>query len=295
MVPSHGKPSTLTRRSLFGGIAAGAVAAATGMPGTAAATAEEPSTKHFRLLRFATYNIHHAASMDNVFDMERIARKIEDMDVDVIGLQEVDRFWARSEYIDQPAWFADRLGMEAVFGANYLLGPEEPGRPSREYGTAILSKWPIRDWDNTHLPRLDDHEQRGLLRAEINIQGARVDFYNTHLQHDNDPERELQARAVVDLVGQRPRRAIMTGDFNTPPGTAAYQIIQESFWDSWDLAGDGPGYTYHADEPTVRIDYVFTGRGLDVIPLTAEVVADDPESSDHRPVLIDSWVRKGQH
>ncbi len=53
-------------------------------------------------LRVATYNIHAGAGQDNVFDLDRTAAAIRDLDADVIGLQEVDVHWgARSDFADE--------------------------------------------------------------------------------------------------------------------------------------------------------------------------------------------------
>ena len=41
-------------------------------------------------VKVMSYNIHHAVGEDNVLDLERIAKVIEDSDAEIIGLQEVD-------------------------------------------------------------------------------------------------------------------------------------------------------------------------------------------------------------
>lgn len=291
---SRKNPARFSRRAILGGLGLSAVTASLGVPGIS--SSQTASANESPLLRFATFNIHHGAdSSGETFDLERIATAIERLDADAIGLQEVDRFWARSQYIDEPKWLAQRLGMNVVFGANHLPGPERPGDRDREYGTAILTKWPIEEWDNIPLPRFADHEQRGLLRTKLRVHGSTVNFHNTHLQFDNDLEREAQARAIVELAGAHPRRTIMSGDFNTTDDSVAHEIVSQSFRDSWQLAGDGPGSTYHTADPTVRIDYLWGGRSRDLSPVSVEVVDDDPLASDHLPVVASFWVKPGHH
>ena len=100
-------------------------------------------------VRVATFNIHHGAGTDDRLDLERAARTIEATGAEVIGLQEVDNHWGeRSAFADQAAELGRRLDMHVAYGANLDLD----GEPRRQYGTAMLSKWRIRDARNTLLP-----------------------------------------------------------------------------------------------------------------------------------------------
>ena len=65
--------------------------------------------------------------------------------------------------------------MHVVFGANLDLEPPSPGTPRRQYGTAVLSRYPIISWSNTLLPKGDPaEEQRGLLSAVLSVHGHKV-------------------------------------------------------------------------------------------------------------------------
>jgi endonuclease/exonuclease/phosphatase family metal-dependent hydrolase len=265
------------------------MAAATLTP-TAANASDKPGDVAREVsLRVATFNIHHGAGPDDVLDLEHVAKVIETMRADVVGLQEVDRHWGeRSDFVDQAAWLADRLDMRVVYGANLDLDPAEPGQERRQYGTAILSRYPITSWSNTYLPKFDDHEQRGLLVANLRVRGVPVRFANTHLQHNDNLEREVQAAKIVELLGDNPTRTILTGDLNAVPGTPEISILTDVFNDTWELAGEGDGYTYPAENPDRRIDYVLTSRDIDVHH--AEVVNAD--ASDHRPYFADITIKR---
>ena len=279
--------NTLNRRALLGGglgIAAGAVAA-TAFAGTAHAD-------DHALLRVATFNIHHGAGPDNVLDLERIARIIEGLDVDLVGLQEVDRHWgARSEWLDEPRWFGERLGMRWAYGANLDLDPLQDGDPRRQYGTAILSRWPILDSSNTLLPKFPKGEQRGLLRATVEAHGARITFADTHLQHNDAAERKAQADAITAILGRD--RTVLTGDLNAEADKPEIRTLTDVYEDTWPKAGDGPGYTYDAANPHARIDFVLATP--DVRPVAARVVTEAATASDHLPVVVEIRVRKGVH
>src|SRR5256885_16933424 len=63
-----------------------------------------------------TFNIASAVETDN--DLGPIAGAIQSANPGVVGLQEVDRSWSRSDSLDQPADLASRLRMRWSFDAN---------------------------------------------------------------------------------------------------------------------------------------------------------------------------------
>jgi glycerophosphoryl diester phosphodiesterase len=232
----------------------------------------------------ATYNIHHAAGTDDVLDLERIAREIERGGAEIVGLQEVDRHWSeRSQFVDQAQWLADRLGMEVAYGANLDLDPPAPGQPRRQYGTAILSQHPIVYSRNIHLPRPENGEQRGLLEAGIDVGGVRLRVANTHLQHNSAVERRAQTERIVELLRPARNPIVLMGDLNAPPGTQELAPLSPRFVDAWPRGGEGDGFTYPAEGPTARIDYVLTTADVDVSD--ARVLTSP--ASDHAQLVAD--------
>src|SRR5690349_11106955 len=117
-------------------------------------------------MRAMTWNIRHGLGNDGVIDLERIATVIEHCMPDIVGLQEVDHHWSRSDRVDQTTWLANRLGMSGVFGANLF----PPGGGA--YGTAILSRWPVVEWANHPLPSRSGSESRGRLIATLRERAA---------------------------------------------------------------------------------------------------------------------------
>jgi endonuclease/exonuclease/phosphatase family metal-dependent hydrolase len=280
----NNKRSAVSRRTILGAATLGVAGAAFGnLPAHASGT-------QGMKIRTAAYNIHHGQGTDDVLDLERIASIVESFGADLVGLQEVDRHWSeRSEWVDQATWLARRLGMRVAYGANLDLDPLEPGQPRRQYGTAVLSRWPIKSWRNTYLPKFEGHEQRGLLEAVVDVRGERVRFACTHLQHNNNLEREQQAAAIVDLLGDRPRRTILVGDLNAVPETPEIKTVTQELDDSWVEAGDGDGFTHPSEAPAHRIDYVLaTG---DLKPVSASVSSVQPVGSDHLPVVATYVLR----
>ena len=246
------------------------------------AAAQPDAGRPARPLTVMTYNIHHGAGIDGVLDLERIAVLIEKSGADVVGLQEVDRHWdVRSNWVDQPAWFAKRLKMHYAYAANLDLPPVNPGEPRRQYGTAILSRYPIQDFTNTLLPLYPTGEQRGLAVASIQVRGADLRFANTHLTSNNNAERLEQAQKVVELLGAMNKPTVLVGDLNATPEKPEIKTLTAVLDDTWTEVGVGPGYTIEADNPTKRIDFQLHSPQL--VPSKASVPVTP--ASDHLPVV----------
>lgn len=231
-----------------------------------------------------SFNIHYGEGTDGVLDLGRIARVIMASGADLAGLQEVDRnFGERSDWADQAAELAELLGWHGVYGANMDRDPPAPGRPRSQFGNALLSRYPIARWENTHLFQSPGYEQRGLLHAEVGVPGIPLHVYVTHLDAFSETDRAEQARQVVRLVGES-RPVVLLGDFNAHSDTPEISGIRAVLTDTWTAAADGdPGAARPAGAPAGRIDYIFTTQ-----PLRADWTSfrtDEPAASDHLPVV----------
>ena len=281
------------------GLVAALVSAGLVLAGTAGATAAEPPARQVPL-RVASYNIHAGAGADNRFDLARTAAALRALDADVIGLQEVDVHWgARSQWADTAQELADRLGMRVFFAPIYSLDPPAAGQPRRDYGVAVLSRWPIVSATNHPLTRLSTVVPNptpapapGFPEVVIEKQGARVHVYTTHLDYRADPSvRRTQVGETLDILAEDAGESrVLVGDLNAPPDAPELAPLWSSLTDSWAAApGAGTGLTYPALVPTKRIDYVTTSTEVGV--LATEVPRET--ASDHLPVVADLLVRRG--
>lgn len=231
-----------------------------------------------------SFNVRHGAGTDGALDLGRTAETIAGTGADVVGLQEVDRhFSPRSEFEDQTARLAAALGMHGVFGANLDRDPSGDRDTRRQYGNAILSRFPISSWSNTPLPRFPGTEQRGLLAATLDADGTPLTAFCTHLQNGPRRMRRVQVDEVVAVVASNDPPFVLMGDLNAKPGAPELRALGRHLVDSWAAAGNGAGLTHPARRPSRRIDYVFVSADVGV--RSAAVVASD--ASDHLPVLAE--------
>lgn len=232
-------------------------------------------------VKVMSYNIHHAEGVDMILDLERIANVIEDSGAEIIGLQEVDNHWSeRSQLEDQAKWLAERLDMHYTYAANLDLDPVNPGEPRRQYGTAVLSKYPIIQAANYPLTKIGNTEQRGLSETVINVKGHHLNFYNTHLAL-TAAERTIQIQEVINIASKTDGPKVIMGDLNARPNSAEMQPLFAHYKDSF--ADQNDAYTIPAENPTSRIDYIFTSNEIET--KDAEVLSTI--ASDHLPIVAE--------
>ncbi|MFI8093336.1 endonuclease/exonuclease/phosphatase family protein [Streptomyces sp. NPDC086080] len=281
------------RRPVRTGRAAAVLAAvllATAAPATAAGTGSHVPPVP---LRVATFNIHAGAGQDQVFDLDRTAAALRGLRADVIGLQEVDVHWgARSDFVDEARALAQKLRMRVFFAPIYDLEPAGPDAERRRFGVAVLSRYPVLHAENHEITRLSTQTPApvpapapGFAEVVVDVRGARVHVYSTHLDHRADPSvRAAQVADMLAVLAADRGPKILVGDFNAEAGAPELAPL----WHTLRDAGPDGGGTYPAADPVKRIDLVTVSHGVRVT--AARTVAT--EASDHRPVVTDLTVRR---
>jgi endonuclease/exonuclease/phosphatase family metal-dependent hydrolase len=127
----------------------------------------------------------------------------------------------------------------------------------------------------------------GFPEVLINIRGARVHVYDTHLDFRPDPTvRRMQVADMLAIMDEDRGQKILLGDLNAQPHHAELQPLFDALPDAW---SGGGGLTYPALAPDRRIDYVLTSPDVEV--RSARTVATG--ASDHRPVIAELLLRRG--
>lgn len=224
-------------------------------------------------IRVMTYNIHHGKSLFGVHSIDAISEIIADNDLDIVGLQEVDNGMLRSRFRNQAEYLGLKLDMNYAFGENInILGGK--------YGNAILSRHPIIEYENYSLP--SGREQRGFLRATIDVNGKHLQFIVTHLGL-NDEERATQLEIIKRHIETLQQEVILVGDFNALQESPEIRSISKILQDSGDLTGKYELPTFDLPLLSKRIDYIFVGQGFRIDDY--EVIKS--RSSDHYPVKVE--------
>lgn len=248
-------------------------------------------------VKIMSFNIAHGLGMDGRVNLEKTALVIEGADADIIALQEVDRYFSsRSSFVDQVAWLGGRLGMYTAFGANLDMDPVRTGHPRRQYGNAILSKYPIKYVENhplTPVPSdFGNNEQRGVLEAVVEMKGNLIHVFNTHLALKEE-ELKVSIDELLSLTKQCQLPHVLLGDFNAPPDHEGIGRLNRSLTDAFLKVKKGDAYTYptrysnpktgESYKPATRIDYIFSDDQLQAVGAAAIETA----VSDHLPISAD--------
>ncbi len=257
-------------------------------------------------LRVVEWNIKFGTELTRVGDL-LATHPILSL-ADVLLLVEVDRGCNRSGKVDVSRELGARLGMEWVFGVEFI----EHSQGGCEEGNAILSRHalfnPVHRFHNVgkiergglHSPydwALDADEprtgRRSFLGADLRFGKGLLHVVSAHLENrSNAEERGGQISEIVQLLGELPRKAAcVAGDFNVFPNIGE-AVIDQSLFDS--LSG-ACFVNPHADMPDAerrtrpslnyQIDFTYL-RAVQIIE--RGVVNDLPDvPSDHYPVWVD--------
>ena len=211
---------------------------------------------------------------------EEIASFLKSGDFDLIGLQEM-----RAPMIDKDA---DPLPVLEEALPDYQVA-----RGGKRGELAIFSRYPIQSIAERDLGGLSK-----ALEARVDVEGQTVRVLCVHLM-TGDPLRKLKDRegrfqwlnvtaetrvtqfgALRELLDEDVP-TILVGDFNTPPNSDGHDLLAEKLQDSFQEVGFGFGYTFRADIPVWRIDYIWASPSL--VPQSVDVLSS--QLSDHRPLL----------
>jgi vancomycin resistance protein VanJ len=228
------------------------------------ANSPAPPVQESHTIRVLTFNTHFSRGIRDLPGL------VEESGADIVFLQEA-------------------LEWAAVDLESTMRMPEFKGWHALTNRTlVILSRYPIRKTGRIGW--------NGLV-AECSVDGRRVKLINVHphilyhpldflslgllgtLQKNEQDRRRIFEGIDREILSLEP--VILAGDFNTPPGTEAYNRLQPQLVNAFEKCGNGFGFTYPAPVPIVRIDHIFCGSGL--TPVSAKTLK--APNSNHRPLL----------
>ena len=208
-------------------------------------------------LKIMSYNCRMSGEMTG-YSVKEYAVFIRKYNPDVVMLQEIDYNTKRNKNQDFTTQLAAELGLFSVFGKAMDTG-------GGEYGVAILSKYPFVYINNKTFEGIDGaKEPRTLLYVDIQEPGTSdvIRIGTTHLDHSTD----------LILLG---------GDFNARTDSNVICEVMQN----WQRICDDT-FTYPADQPTIKIDYIF-GLPQNKWKVKSFKVLSNPEVSDHRALFAE--------
>ena len=172
----------------------------------------------FTLASFNICSAHFREGHYTEDNLARLAEQINHSAADVVCLQEVDRGATRSDRVDMPARLADMTELKHYY---FIKIRDFQGG---EYGTAILSRYPITDSRTINYPVTIATQGTSCGYAVLDVEGTAVTVYNTHLSVENEEANTETLCCLGDVLSEVRRRNgsfVCCGDFNTNPKKVA--------------------------------------------------------------------------
>lgn len=216
-----------------------------------------------------SYNINFAEFIDEAIeDMSSIKQP------DVIMLQEMDEGGT------------DKIAQ--ALDLDYVYYPASVHKHNKNFGNAILSRWPILRTQKLILPRRHpaNQQMRIATKAKLDVGGTAVCVYCVHTEVylTSRQYRRDQIQAITGDVLNAGEHVIVGGDFNTVRRTSIRRLVDYFGAMGFIRASKGVG-------PTVKkmrvspsaADHIFT-RGMRVVGAGRQ---KETSGSDHYPI----WVK----
>ena len=223
-------------------------------------------------LKVVTWNIAFAK------EIEEAIRELEEFEelqgADILLLQEMDE--AGTETIAQ------------ALNYNYVYYPASiHTRNEKNFGNAVLSKWPIMDSEKIILPHQSptNDQIRIAVRALIDLGDVQMPVYSVHTETFwlGQRGRGDQIKFLAEQIDPDYAYVLAGGDFNTlTPGSVAAlderlgQVVLER-------VSAGAGETFGVGGVGLKLDHLFA-RGMSVLETG---VVEEAETSDHQPLWAD--------
>ena len=231
---------------------------------------QEPPT-YSGTIKVVTYNIDFGEDIESA--LAELAGFEELHNPDIVLLQEMDE--------------AGVQRMAEIMQYDFVYYPASVHKHGRNFGNAILTRWPMRNDRKIILPHRSplNRQMRISLAATITINGLDILTHSSHTEVYMTTRRlrNEQVGAITDDIEADTPYVIVGGDFNTVTRRGIRRMVTQ--FDEIGLTraskGSGPTVSKYGFEPCAA-DHIFT-KGMEVI---ACGVIRDTKASDHYPLWI---------
>ncbi len=237
-------------------------------------------------VRIVSWNVHAMAGADGRRDPERIARVIEELRPDIVGLQEVGIPALPAGVPDPAALLGTLTGMRSAFG------PTMHHHLGFAYGNAVLARHPIRAIRNYDLS-VPGREPRGCVRADVQLERAVVHVFAAHLGlHWRERRRQaaqlLSADILRDTALAHP--LVLVGDFNSMSNRSAVPRWLRRQLVDCALSARNEAPTFPAAFPLLRLDHCYVDAAFRVVAVDVHRSPLARRASDHLPLIVELEV-----
>lgn len=258
-------------------------------------TSNQTIEKNNPEITVGTYNIAGGLK-GHVIDTQKLGASIKSLNTDIIGLQEVIVSKNKNE-LDE---IARNAGMHYVFSKDSSLN-------DMDFGTAILSKYPIIKYKFYKLPDANEAETKHLLVAEIKHPDFKLPIFVFNIHPDwryDDEVRTKQVSYINNFPGDNwtltdefpeivTSIMILVGDFNDVDGSHALHQL-DMYWNPMINSKITDDRTWPAANPMIGVDHIFTTKNQKWEVLKTYIPNKDsdwksinwPLVSDHIPVVV---------
>ncbi|MEH6590646.1 MAG: endonuclease/exonuclease/phosphatase family protein [Halioglobus sp.] len=220
-------------------------------------------------------------------NLDTIARYLKQSNVDVVALQEADSPSSWSGDFNHVAYLAEKSGYQ------YFVHTPHAQMWMANYGTAIMSRWPISNARGLTYASTPPTPSKGFTMAQILWRNSAldeaavpIDVISIHLDFSRKSVRRQQVEELGKVIGQRTYPLIIMGDFNSEWLAEDY-LIQNT-------ADSSKLHTFHstgADLTTYkdkRLDWILADQRLDFSSYQVE----QEVLSDHKAIIATLFWRK---
>ena len=236
----------------------------------------DPPAEFDGTIKVISYNISFAQNIDRaIYELS----EYDDLkDVDIVLLQEMDE--AGTDAIAQ------------ALGHNYVYYPASVlDRHDKNFGNAILSKWPIDAAEKVILPYKSPRNQqiRIAVKAVVTIGDIEILTYSVHTETLwlGPQKRHGQIDALIESIDTSFPFIVIGGDFNTLTPQSVEDLAESFAEIGLEMATKGVGYTAKYGPFEFVLDHIFT-KGMTVLEAGR---SDEANASDHLPIWVELTPR----
>ena len=245
-------------------------------------------------IRILSYNIHKGFSFGNrEFVLSEIKESIRSVSADLVLLQEVQgAHEGKAKEVEnwptesQFEFLSDEIWPHYAYGKNAAY-------PAGHHGNAILSKYPILNWENIDIST-NSFEHRGMIHTTVEVpsMSAPLHCLCLHLSLFQGERRKQITQIVERITSVVPPHEplILGGDFNDWRCKVSDELaLKLDLKETHRTLHGEYARSFSALFPFFRLDRLYT-RGLTVTAAEALSGSQWRRLSDHLPLLSElSW------